>query len=213
MQLRFCSLGNSKLSNNQGNVGHVVDMLVEPHTWLVRYLLVKGSRAFSATHFLISPASIANFDMRRNIIQVGLADHELRAAPKFDGQLPLTRKFEHTLVNQFGWPIYWLGRNENSEDSPLVTLTDLMTMQVVFDVQGGAVAKEPVTDFGVHLESWRIDYIVAEDETGLLSDDKVLVTDFVKTVDEKNKIIYVNQQQKYPFSDRSTSKSPSIVAR
>ena len=67
-----------------GEIGHVKDLLVDDHTWAIRYLIVDTSNWWGGHHVLVSPRWIKDVSWSEAKISVGLTRQAVQFAPEYD---------------------------------------------------------------------------------------------------------------------------------
>lgn len=111
MRKRFSEIKKCRLFSSNGVVGNVTDLLIDDELWDIRYLVVDAGKTLVKRRFLISPAAIEDWDFENDTIQTSLGWQQVIDGPGLDSNQPISRQYEEALVNHYGWPIYWLGRD------------------------------------------------------------------------------------------------------
>jgi sporulation protein YlmC with PRC-barrel domain len=86
-----------------GEVGVVVDFLVDDERWIIRNLVVDtGGR-----DVLISPISFRRADGTSRHFQLALTSETVNNSPSVDTKRPVSRQHEREYYNYYGYPYYW----------------------------------------------------------------------------------------------------------
>jgi sporulation protein YlmC with PRC-barrel domain len=102
---------------SDGGMGQVKGLLVDEHTWAIRYLIVETSNWWFGHEVLISPRWIQEMSWPDATIAVNLTRQAVKDAPSYDPSLPLSRDQEMHLHQHHGHSGYWADevRLENPE--------------------------------------------------------------------------------------------------
>jgi sporulation protein YlmC with PRC-barrel domain len=90
-----------------GDIGHVADLLVDDHTWAIRYLIVDTSNWWSGHHVLVSPQWIEDVSWSDANVSVGLTREAVKNAPRYDPAAQLDRQQEQGIYEHYRRPGYW----------------------------------------------------------------------------------------------------------
>lgn len=91
-----------------GHIGTAIDVLVEPTTWIIRYLVTDTGKWIPGRKVLISPQWIERIDWSESAIHVRLTRDGVRESPNYDPESVLDRAYEHVLYEHYGFTKYWL---------------------------------------------------------------------------------------------------------
>ena len=107
--LRSCqTLIGNQIHATDGEIGHVKDVLVDEHTWAIRYLIVNTSPWWGGDHeVLIAPPWITTVSWAQARVSVDLTRQAVKEAPSFDPAAYLDRLQEHAIYEHYGRPGYW----------------------------------------------------------------------------------------------------------
>lgn len=95
---------NYYLHAEDGELGHVEEMLVESETWELRFLVVDTHNWWPGQLVLIDPHWVEEFDWAQSIIRVNLHRDEIRNSPEYDPSKPLDREYETNLYTHYQRP-------------------------------------------------------------------------------------------------------------
>lgn len=73
---------------NDGDVGHVCDVLVDEHSWAVRYVIVDTRNWWHGHQVLIAPEWISDVSCPYRTVSVDLTRRAVKAAPGYDSSAP-----------------------------------------------------------------------------------------------------------------------------
>ena len=88
------------------------DLLVDDHTWAIRYLIVDASNWWGGHHVLVAPQWIEDVSWSDAKVSVGLTRHAVKNAPRYD-PAQLDRQQEQGIYEHYGHPA--IGRPKPSE--------------------------------------------------------------------------------------------------
>lgn len=184
------------LTATDGNVGSVVDFLLDDERWVVRYLVVDTGNWLGGRRVLISPISFREAEWSTRRFHLALTMAKIKSAPNVDVDLPVSRQHERDFHSYYGYPYYWGlsagywgmgsytgllatgGSNqqpvEHSEEPP--GDGHLRSAREVrgYYIQGSDDSIGHVQDFIVDDETWEVRYLVI-DTSNWWSGKKVLV--------------------------------------
>lgn len=98
-----------------GFIGKVADLYFDDEDWTVRYLVADTGHWLTGPSVLISPHSVRKPDTARisdrvhAVLPVDLTKDQVRNAPRSDTEPPVSRQFERSYNDYYGYPYYWEG--------------------------------------------------------------------------------------------------------
>lgn len=95
------------ISAADGEIGHVEDFLVDPESWIVRYLVVDTRNWLPGRKVLVSTDWLRSFSYDEQTAQVDLPREQIKAAPELDLGRPVDRAYETALYAHYDIPGYW----------------------------------------------------------------------------------------------------------
>ena len=90
-----------------GDVGRVVDFLLDDKSWTVRYLIVDAGNWLGGRQVLISPVSFRRADWPTRRFHLALTMDKVKNAPSVDTHLPVSGQHERDYHTYYGYPYYW----------------------------------------------------------------------------------------------------------
>ena len=90
-----------------GEVGHVVDYIVDDETWTIRYMVVDTRNWLPGRKVLVAPPWIKTIDWGKRAVQVELTTKAVKESPEYDPSQPVNREYEIRLYDFYGRPAYW----------------------------------------------------------------------------------------------------------
>lgn len=142
MLIKSKTVSGYALDSRDGKIGHVEEFLFDDHYWTVRYLVANTGGWLSGRQILIAPQSLATLDKAKQSLAVKLTKKEIEGSPTLESDKPVSRQFEETYIDYYGWPAYWNGLNMWGADSYLV-----------HDPIGSPEPTPPHQNFDPHLRS------------------------------------------------------------
>lgn len=99
-----------------GEIGHVEDMIFDDETWRIRYAVIDTSKwIISGKKVLIALEWIDEINWQDSNVTVELSGDLIKNSPPFDPSEPVNRVYEETLYDYYGRPKYWEQRGEPVE--------------------------------------------------------------------------------------------------
>lgn len=166
-----------------GEVGKVVDFLLDDERWVIRYLVVQTGRVFlGGARVLVSPISFQPPQWADHTFPVNLTMERVKNSPSVDTDKPVSRQHERDLSGYYGYQSYWgsmqpwgIGMQPAMLAGPVVpslphagddTPEDvhLRSAREVrgYHVQGTDDSIGHIADFVVDDESWVVRYLVVD---------------------------------------------------
>ena len=130
------------LGSLDGEIGKVEEFLFDDQYWTVRYLVANTGGWLTGRQILIAPYALVAVDKVKRDLAVKLTKSEIEGSPTLESNKPVSRQFEQTYYEYYGWPVYWNGFNMWGGDAYLV-----------HDQVGAIPPVEPNKDFDPHLRS------------------------------------------------------------
>lgn len=90
-----------------GDIGTVLDFLVDDQRWVVRYVVVKTGSFFNERDVLLSPISFRQADGTTQQFHVSLTKEKVKHSPGLDAHQPVSRQYEREYSRYYGYPAYW----------------------------------------------------------------------------------------------------------
>ncbi|MDP3436989.1 MAG: PRC-barrel domain-containing protein [Bacteroidales bacterium] len=92
---------------NDGEVGHIVDFIVDEETWAIRYLIIDTTNWFGGKKVLISPRWTDRISWNDSKVFVNLSLDEVKQSPLYLEEVLLTRDYETALHRHYNRLGYW----------------------------------------------------------------------------------------------------------
>jgi hypothetical protein len=86
---------------SDGEIGHVVDFLVEDEDWSIRYLVVATKNWWPGKKVLISPRSAQEIDWLDKIVKLDVDRQRVKDSPEYDESTTLDRAYEKYFHNHY----------------------------------------------------------------------------------------------------------------
>jgi hypothetical protein len=179
-----------------GDIGSVVDFLLDDQHWTIRYLVVKTGGFFSGRQVLISPAFFSKADWSTQRFHVALTRDKVKKSPDVDVDRPVSRQFEHDYFRYYNYPYYWgssglwgVGAYPTSlspgmwrgvperpaEKAPDVHLRSA-TELTGYHIRGSDGTIGHVADFIVDDGTWEVRYLVVDTSHWWAADKRVPIS-------------------------------------
>src|SRR5438094_8888942 len=92
---------------NDGEIGHVKDLLVDDHTWAIRYLIVDTSNWWGGHHVLVAPRWMRDVSWPESKVSVDLTRQVIQHAPEYDSAAQFVQQWERRIdeyYDRFAYP-------------------------------------------------------------------------------------------------------------
>lgn len=109
----FSTLRSCAIRANDGDVGHVEDLIVDTRTWQVRYLVADTRRWLPGRHVLLAAKVIEGVDTTHQKVSVCLTQEDIKNSPDYEESSlqPSPDKGIDDIVEQpYSWALYLGGR-------------------------------------------------------------------------------------------------------
>ena len=101
-----------------GEIGHVVDFIIDDETWAIRYLVIDTGQWRSGKKVLVAPQWADRVSWTDAEVYVTLSRAAIQASPEYTDECALTRDYEADLYRHYDQPGYWAGEPEPVEHTP-----------------------------------------------------------------------------------------------
>jgi hypothetical protein len=91
-----------------GDIGHVVDFIIDDQTWAIRYLIVDTRNWWAGKRVLVSPHWIERVSWSESKVFVNLTRQNIKQSPEFTEASLLTRDYETRLHQHYNRQGYWV---------------------------------------------------------------------------------------------------------
>lgn len=165
-----------------GDVGRVVNFLVDDELWTVRYLVVEPGSFLDGSQVLISPLSFREVEWPSRRFHLALTKEMVRTSPSIDADKPVSRQHEGDFARYYGFPCYWRSSGlwgvsslpsppaENGQTADTMEPpgepgdVHLRSTRDVrgYEIHGSDEAIGHVEDFLVDDETWQVKYLVVD---------------------------------------------------
>lgn len=93
---------------DDGQIGHVEDLVVEPDSWALRYILVDTRNWLPGRKVLVAPDWAQQIDWSSQAVHFALSRAKIEASPPYDPATVLDRNYERSVHEHFGRRPYWI---------------------------------------------------------------------------------------------------------
>lgn len=88
-------------------IGHVEEFVIEDETYRVRYLVIDTKDFLPGKKVLVAPEWIESVVWESSDVVVNLTEEQIKNAPEYNHNNPLTKEYEEKLYNHYGHKKYW----------------------------------------------------------------------------------------------------------
>jgi hypothetical protein len=96
-----------KVSATDGDLGSVVNFLLDDEHWAIRYLIVDTGGFLGGRNVLISPISFGEVSWSDRHFHLALTKDRIKNGPSVDLAKPVSRQHEYEYNDYYGYPYYW----------------------------------------------------------------------------------------------------------
>lgn len=97
------------LSEKDGELGSVKDLLFDDAKWVVRWLIVDTGNWLPGRKVLLPPSALGKPDAETRQFPVKLTKQQVKDSPDVNTDLPVSRQNEAHLYEHYDWEPYWDG--------------------------------------------------------------------------------------------------------
>jgi len=102
-------LYGNQLGATDGQLGSVKDFYFDDRRWAVRYLVADTGSWLTGRQVLISPHALGDVYQPGKLLMVNLTRQQIQDSPGLEAHKPVSRQFEESYYQYYGWPNYWVG--------------------------------------------------------------------------------------------------------
>lgn len=205
-----------KVSATDGDIGHVVDFLLDDQHWVVRYLVVETGGFLDGRHVLITPISFRHVDWATKHFHLALTKDKVKNSPNIEVDKPVSRQHELDYHGYYAYPYYWgssgfwgagaypgllaqetwndvaVEHSHKSGDAHLRSANELRG----YHIHGTDAAIGHAEDFVVDDQTWAIRYLVVDTSNWWMGKKVLIAPHWANRVswEEKNIFVDMNRQ-------------------
>jgi hypothetical protein len=101
------SVSGYHIHANDGDLGHVCDLLIDEDSWAIRYMEVSTSNWWGGRDVLVPPQWIGGIDWQSKTVNLNLRREKIHGAPQFESCYELNRQLELDFYRHYPRPQYW----------------------------------------------------------------------------------------------------------
>jgi sporulation protein YlmC with PRC-barrel domain len=209
MLIRAKALKGYKLNALDGEIGTVKEFFFDDLHWAIRYLVANTGDRLAERQILISPYSLTAVNIPAKHVDIDLSKKQIEDSPKLRTGKPVTRQFEKSYFNYYGFPLYWGGPNlwgfysyierdsKNWVSSLQIDKHQNPNLRSTFDVSGHIVQASDgeighVEDFIIDVETWTIHYLVIDTKNWWAGKQVIISPLWVERVSWDKSKVFVN---------------------
>jgi hypothetical protein len=192
--------------------GKIKEFYFDDRYWSIRYAVVDTGNWLIGHKVLISPYSMIEVNHSARHLVLNLAKKDVEDGPQLDAHVPVSRQFEETYFDYYGWPVYWNGPyawggypmiiRESAARTPVELPAETWDpdLRSSAEVTGYHVSASDgdighVNDFVLDEETWAVRYLVV-DTGAILPGKQVLVSPhWISHISFGTKIVKLNLTQ------------------
>lgn len=93
-------------------IGSIDDFVVDDESWELRYLVIDTSHWWFGKKILVAPRWVSRINWQEREVQVALSRDTVQRSPAWDPAAPINRRYEKSLYDYYGRPVYWTGDSQ-----------------------------------------------------------------------------------------------------
>ncbi len=96
------------VTTSDGEIGHIKDILIDDHSWDLRYFVIETGSWLHSQQVLLTPAALRLDTTRQEIrFTTQLTKKQVEESPPLTSDLALSRQYEGRLHSHYDWGPYW----------------------------------------------------------------------------------------------------------
>lgn len=107
MLTEISKLVGCRIKASDGPIGSVTDVLFDDASWTVRWIVVDTGDWLPGRIILLPPSVLGHPDAVNRSFPVRLTRNAVKASPDVDSHRPVSRQYETSLYDYYGWSPYW----------------------------------------------------------------------------------------------------------
>jgi uncharacterized protein YrrD len=203
------SLKGYKLHCLDGEIGKVEEIFFDDKFWTVRYLVADTGNWLKDRQVLISPYAITSVNRGGKYLAVELTRKQIEESPSLASDKPVSRQYEKSYHDYYGWTPYWGGAYawgpysylSRERDKPVVpgngppVMDDHLrssrdAMNHGIEALDGEIGH--VEDFIVDDGSWTVRYLLVKTGHWMAGKHVLISPRWITQVSWNKKMVYVN---------------------
>jgi len=109
MMLKLSTVRKHAIAATDGTIGMVSDFLFDDVSWTIRWLVVDTGNWLSGRKVLLPPSVLGHAMPADKTFPVRLTLAQIEASPVLEEHRPVSRQFEVSTYDHYGWSPYWGG--------------------------------------------------------------------------------------------------------
>jgi sporulation protein YlmC with PRC-barrel domain len=107
MLLNLTTIRGYDIAAIDGTIGTVSDVFFDDTSWTIRWLVVDTGTWLTGRRVLLPPSALGHPNAETQTFPVRLTRAQIEASPELDTHLPVSRQFETSTYDYYGWSPYW----------------------------------------------------------------------------------------------------------
>jgi len=107
MILELSAIRKHTVAATDGTIGAVSDVLFDDASWTIRWLVVDTGKWLTGRKVLLPPTVLGHARPSDKSFPVRLTRAEIEASPALEEHRPVSRQFEISTYDYYGWSPYW----------------------------------------------------------------------------------------------------------
>ncbi len=205
------------VSATDGELGTVVNFLLDDQSWTIRYLIVETGGFLDGRRVLVSPIFFRQADWLTRRFHLAMTMDKVKHSPGVDVDQPVSRQHEQDYYGYYGYPHYWGGEalwgmgaypgsllaggwdealavhsSRTSGDPHLRSAREVQG----YDIQGTDEAIGHVEDFLVDDETWAVRYLAIDTSNWWFGKSVLVSPHWASRISWEESKVYVDMTRK-----------------
>jgi hypothetical protein len=109
MLIKVKTIQGWKVESLDGDIGKFSQFYFDDRFWAVRYLEVDTGHWLPGRQVLISPYALGPISREEQSLAIALTRQQIEDSPALSSGQPVSKAFEVSYFEHYGWPAYWEG--------------------------------------------------------------------------------------------------------
>jgi uncharacterized protein YrrD len=198
-----------KLESLDGEIGSVKDFYFDDRHWTIRYLVADTGNWLTGRQVLISPYALVDAGITAHHIAINLTKKQIEDSPAMENDVPVSRQYEATYYEYYGWPTYWGGplmwgsypypvRDRTLWNAPTQNKKSWNPhLRSIHDVSGHNIQAADgeighVADFIIDDDTWAIRYLIVDTQNWWPGKKVLISPKWIERVSWSESKVFVN---------------------
>lgn len=100
-------VGGCHIQAIDGEIGHIVDFIIDNKTWTIRYLIINTHNWWAGKSVLVFPQWIDRVSLKELKVFINLSRESIKQSPEYSVESLITKDYEVQLHRYYNRNVYW----------------------------------------------------------------------------------------------------------